>query len=147
LIDEFYEDLLGKNIDRERTINLDELGILSHDLADLELPFTEEEVWKTIKKLPPDKAPHLDGFTGRFYKACWPIIKSDIMAAVGDFAGFEVLNAAYITLLPKKEEAEQPRDFRPISLVHSFAKLITKMLANRLACRLQQMVSPNQSLL
>jgi hypothetical protein len=82
LIDEFYEDLLGKNIDRERTINLDELGILSHDLADLELPFTEEEVWKTIKQLPPDKAPGPYGFTGRFYKACWPVIKSDIMAAV-----------------------------------------------------------------
>jgi len=150
LLDEFYEGLLGTSLDRARTINLDALGILSHDLADLELPFTEEEVWKTIKQLPPDKAPGPDGFTGRFYKACWPVIKKDIMAAVSAvwsrrFAGFEVLNAAYITLLPKKEEAEQPQDFRPISLVHSFAKLITKMLANRLACRLQQMVSPNQS--
>jgi len=69
LLDEFYEGLLGTSLDRARTINLDALGILSHDLADLELPFTEEEVWKTIKQLPPDKAPGLDGFTGRFYKA------------------------------------------------------------------------------
>ena len=58
---------------------------------------------------------------------------------------FEALNSAYITLLPKKEGAEQPKDFRPISLVHSFAKLVTKLLANRLAPRLQQIVSPNQS--
>jgi len=36
-------------------------------------------------------------------------------------------------------------DFRPISLVHSFAKLATKLLANRLAGRLDQLVSPNQS--
>ena len=50
---------------------------------------------------------------------------------------FEALNSAYITLLPKKEGAEQPKDFRPISLVHSFAKLVTKLLANRLAPRLQ----------
>jgi len=56
-----------------------------------------------------------------------------------------VLNSAYITLLPKKDGADQPKDFRPISLVHSFAKLITKMMANRLAGRLQQMVSPIQS--
>ena len=44
-----------------------------------------------------------------------------------------------------KEEADQVKDFRPISLVHSFAKLVTKMLANRLASRIEQMVSPNQS--
>ena len=43
------------------------------------------------------------------------------------------------------DSAERPKDFRPISLVHSFAKLVTKLLANRLASRLQQLVSPNQS--
>jgi hypothetical protein len=37
------------------------------------------------------------------------------------------------------------KDFRPISLVHSFAKLVTKVLANRLAVRLNSMVSPVQS--
>jgi hypothetical protein len=43
---------------------------------------------------------------------------------------FEVLNSAFITLIPKKIGADH---FRPISLVHSFAKLVTKVLANRLA--------------
>ena len=33
----------------------------------------------------------------------------------------------------------------PISVVHSFAKLVTKILANRLASKLDQLVSPNQS--
>jgi hypothetical protein len=58
---------------------------------------------------------------------------------------FGILNSAYITLLPKRAGADQPKDFRPISLVHSFAKLVTKLLANRLAPKLQQMVSPVQS--
>jgi len=142
--------LLGNCPDREYTINLNELQIIAHDLADLELPFSEEEVWNTIKILPSDKAPGPDGFTGRFYKACWPIIKEDIMLAVSavwnrKFVNLGVLNSAYITLLPKKDGADQPKDFRPISLVHSFTKLITKMMANRLAGRLQQMVSPIQS--
>ena len=56
-----------------------------------------------------------------------------------------MLNSAYITLLPKRFDAEQVKDFRPISLVHSFAKLVTKILANRLASRLDKMVYPNQS--
>lgn len=61
------------------------------------------------------------------------------------FGGFRSLNTAYIPLLPKKDGAEEPKDFRPISLVHSFAKLFTKILANRLASKLQPMLSPNQS--
>jgi hypothetical protein len=54
--------------------------------------------------------------------------------------GFSVLNTAYITLLPKKEVVEQPNNFRPIILVLSFAKMVTKILANRLAGRLNEMV-------
>jgi hypothetical protein len=100
--------------------------------------------------MPSDKAPRPDGFTGRFYKSCWPIIKADIMAAVSalcsrKFRNFGSLNLAYIVLIPKKEGADQPKDFQPISLVHSFIKLITKLMANRLVARLQQMVSLNQS--
>jgi hypothetical protein len=62
-----------------------------------------------------------------------------------NFRNLWMLNSAYITLIPKKTDADQVKDFRPISLVHSFAKLVTKLLANRLASRLDQMVSPNQS--
>jgi hypothetical protein len=45
----------------------------------------------------------------------------------------------------QKQMDDQVKDFRPISLVHSFAKLVTKILANRLAKRLTEMVSPSQS--
>jgi len=61
------------------------------------------------------------------------------------FANFELLNSAFVILLPKKEDATGIKDFRPISLVHSFAKLVTKILANRLAGSLDQLVTPNQS--
>jgi hypothetical protein len=44
-------------------------------------------------------------------------------------------------LLPKIEDAQSIKDYRPISLVHSFATLVTKILVNRLAEWLQQMVS------
>jgi hypothetical protein len=62
-----------------------------------------------------------------------------------DFRNFRQLNSAFITLLPKKEEAQQPGEFRPISLVHSFAKLVTKILANRLAPHMDKLVTTNQS--
>jgi hypothetical protein len=37
------------------------------------------------------------------------------------------------------------KDYRPIRLTHSFAKLISKVLANRLGPHLEQLISVNQS--
>jgi hypothetical protein len=147
--DDFYTSLLGSCEERDTTIDLEALGVQSHDLAALDAPFSEEEMWETIKQLPSDMASGPDGFTGRFFKSCWPTIKVDVMSAVSciwarKFRNLSSLNSAYIILLPKHEAAQNVKDFRPISLVHSFAKLVTKILANRLAGRLQQMVSPNQ---
>jgi hypothetical protein len=61
------------------------------------------------------------------------------------FKNMRALNSTFITLLPKMDEASHVKDYRPISLVHSFAKHVTKTLSNRLARRLQQMVSLNQA--
>jgi hypothetical protein len=48
-------------------------------------------------------------------------------------------------LLPKKEEAHQIGDYRPINLMHSIAKIFSKILANRLATRLPEMLSLSRS--
>jgi hypothetical protein len=69
---------------------------------------------------------------------CWPILKNGLMAAFSAVWSRKVmnlglLNTTYVTLLPKCEDAEKIKDYRPISLVHSFAKVVTKLLANRLA--------------
>jgi hypothetical protein len=50
-----------------------------------------------------------------------PIIKVDFIAALiclqqGDARRLELLNSAYMTLIPKKLEAVEAKDFRPISL-------------------------------
>jgi hypothetical protein len=62
-----------------------------------------------------------------------------------NFRNLWMLNSAYSILIPKRQDTDNVEDFRPISLVHSFAKLVTKNLANRLASLLDEMVSPNQS--
>jgi hypothetical protein len=42
---------------------------------------------------------------------------------IGDGRGFGKLNRSLITLIPKRPDALEVGDFRPISLVHSFGKL------------------------
>jgi hypothetical protein len=63
----------------------------------------------------------------------------------GDVSKLHLLNSAYITLIPKTVEALEVKDYRPISLIHSFTKIITKILANKLAVRLPILVSQCQS--
>jgi hypothetical protein len=64
---------------------------------------------------------------------------------VGDGRAFVKLNRALITLIPKKPDAQEVGDFRPISLVHSFAKLFSKLMLNRLRPKMEMLVSCNQS--
>ena len=85
-----------------------------------------------------------------FFKKAWPIIKGDLLNAFNAFwaqdaRSFHLLNDAYLVLLAKKEQPEGIGGYRPISLIHSFGKLITKCLANRLAPVLGRLVLPNQS--
>lgn len=103
-----------------------------------------------MKSIALGKAPGPDGFTCLFYQQCWEFIKTDIMVAfhcLGHLAVniIDLQNQAMLTLVPTKLDAQEPCDFRPISLLHSFAKLLSKVLARRLAPELSKLVSPNQS--
>ncbi|WVZ55767.1 hypothetical protein U9M48_006389 [Paspalum notatum var. saurae] len=121
-----------------------------HDLSTLDAPFTEEELKTAIQQMPADKAPGPDGFTGAFFTKCWEIIKADVLKAANAFhllrtSNLSILNSANIVLIPKKEGADSVGDYRPISLIHSFAKIISKVLAMRLAPHMDNLVSPSQS--
>lgn len=96
------------------TINWASIPIADHDLSHLGDPITEEEVKVAILALPSDKAPGLDGFTGKFFKECWDIIKDDLMLAINHFSNLHTenlhwLNSANIGLIPKKDGAEDIR--------------------------------------
>ena len=57
LLDNFFSDLLGTEIQRPFTLNLLNCHRDPVDLSDLESPFSEREVQDTIASLPNDKAP------------------------------------------------------------------------------------------
>ncbi|GJW56983.1 RNA-directed DNA polymerase, eukaryota [Tanacetum coccineum] len=54
-------------------------------------------------------------------------------------------NASFIALIPKVTDAILVSDFRPISLIGSVYKVVTKILANRLATVISVLVSDTQS--
>jgi hypothetical protein len=97
-----------------------------------------------------DKCPGPDGFSACFFVVYRNIIKVDVMAVFNslsrlDSRGFGAANSSLITLLPKRLGAEEVKDFRPISLIHGIAKWVAKVIANRLAPLLPQLVGSHQS--
>lgn len=55
-------------------------------------------------------------------------------------ANFAKINSALVTLLPKKDGVESLGDFRPISLINSVAKLITKVLSMHLSGKIGSLI-------
>ena len=51
------------------------------------------------------------------------------------------LNSTFIVMVPKKEGADDLKDFRSISLVGSLYKFIAKVLANRLKKVISRLVN------
>ena len=55
------------------------------------------------------------------------------------------INSTFLVLIPKKGGAEDLMDSRPISLMGSLYKLLSKVLANRLKKVISKVISPTQN--
>ena len=143
-----YKAHMGQTCKPAMHFDLNNLVNLTVDLSSLVEPFTREEIDKVIKDMPSDKAPGPDGFNGHFLERCWYIIKEDFYKLCEDFYQHELklesINDSYITLVPKKSSPETVNDYRPISLLNSSLKMITKILADRLQRTISELIHDNQ---
>jgi hypothetical protein len=99
---------------------------------------------------PKEKAPGPDGFIDIFFSTCWEVVNVDLMHAIDHFfslnqQGLHLLNQAYIVLIPKKKCPQKNSEYKHISLINSFANIISKILANRLRPELDNLISTNQT--
>nr|GEW07339.1 RNA-directed DNA polymerase, eukaryota, reverse transcriptase zinc-binding domain protein [Tanacetum cinerariifolium] len=103
-------------------------------VLDFEAEVSIEEIKKAVWDCGTDKAPGPDSFTFGFYKRFWGLIESDVVEAVKYFfqtgSFYKGCNSSFITLISKIPDAKLVKDFRPISLIGSLYKIITKILAN-----------------
>ncbi|KAJ9538630.1 LOW QUALITY PROTEIN: hypothetical protein OSB04_031363 [Centaurea solstitialis] len=106
------------------------------EAAGLEVPFSEVEVWTAIKNCGSSKAPGPDGFNFRFLKKFWPLLKQDILLALEWFWENGKINdgcnSSFISLIPKVTCLLNLNEYRRISLIGSYYKIVSKVLTARL---------------
>lgn len=97
----------------------------------------------------PVKAPEPDGLHAVFFQRYWNDVGGDLVNFIqrffrdGTFP--EEINKFLICLIPKFDNPQTIKQFRPIGLCNSAYKLVTKILVNRLRPHLQELISANQN--
>ena len=83
----------------------------------------EKEILQAVRDMEEDKAPGPDSFSVAFFHHCWRVVEKDVLTVFEEFRQYskfeKSLNVTFITLVPKKNDASNVRDFRPISLARS----------------------------
>jgi hypothetical protein len=106
-------------------------------------------VKETVWSCDGNKSPGPDGFNINFFKACWSIVQKDVLDFLREFHETVVLpkamTASFFTLIPKKDHPQDLFYYRPICLIESLYKILSKLLANRLKKVLGKLISKCQS--
>uniref|UniRef100_A0A8P4KAC5 Reverse transcriptase domain-containing protein n=1 Tax=Dicentrarchus labrax TaxID=13489 RepID=A0A8P4KAC5_DICLA len=115
----------------------------------LDSPLTPQELYAALQSMQGRKAPGIDGLTVEFYKAFWDILAHDIIDVFNEslVSGSLPLSCrrAIITLLPKKGNLQEIRNWRPVSLLCTDYKILSKVLANRLKGTMEQILHRDQT--
>ena len=104
---------------------------------------------KLIKNLPTNKSAGAGGFTGKFYQTFREELTPILLKLFQNIAEGGALpnsfNEATITLIPKPDkDVTKKENNRPISLMHIDAKILNKILANRIQQHIKRMIHHDQ---
>jgi hypothetical protein len=107
-----------------------------------------EEIKSAVFSLNNDSAPGPDGFGACFFQTYWDIISQDVINAVLQFftTGWILpnFNSNTIVLIPKVSNANSLNQYRPIALANFKFKILSKIIADRLASIMPAITSVQQ---
>jgi hypothetical protein len=147
----YYKNLFSTNFVLQDSRLVDE--VIPHLITDdvnailTMLPSTEE-IKAAVFSLNKDSAPGPDGFGAFFFQHYWDIVHKEVVNAVLEFftSGWILpgYNSNIIALIPKSPDALSIDQYRPIAMANFKFKIISKIIADRLASIMPSIVSEEQ---
>ena len=119
------------------------------EVESLNRPITADEIEAVIKKLPAHKSPGLDGFTGEFYKTFkeegTPILLRLLKKYKKREDSQTFFYEAGISLIPTPDkDITKKENSRPILLRDIDAKILNKILADRIQQHIKKIIHHDQ---
>jgi hypothetical protein len=134
---------------KELFINNEIPKLTEDEKASCELVLTIDEIAKAVKNLKNEKTPGMDGFPVEFYKFFWkdvgPLVFDSLAGSINKGEMSIDQKRGVINLIPKKDkDVRRLKNWRPISLLNTDYKILTKTLATRLKHVLPSVIHPDQ---
>lgn len=155
---EFYEKLYDENPSNlspiaevlEQIQDTDHPTLSVEDRDILDSPFTEQELKKALQQLNTNKCPGTDGFSPELYLAFWDLLAPNLVRSLSYSIESGLLSnnqrRGVINLIPKKDQDRRHiANWRPITILNTDYKILTKAMALRLQKPLDTIIHPNQS--
>ena len=146
----FYQTLYTRDNSYFDIQNTTGIKLGKEDMQNLEEVLKEDEIYKAICEMKPNKTPGNDGLPVEFYQTFWRIIK-DRLIELYEFSLqrgelHQSGRRGVISLLPKGDkDPTLLKNWRPLTLLNVDYKILAKALATRLKKILPSIIGPQQT--
>uniref|UniRef100_A0A8C7IU91 Reverse transcriptase domain-containing protein n=1 Tax=Oncorhynchus kisutch TaxID=8019 RepID=A0A8C7IU91_ONCKI len=151
VVEDFYGELFGVKDVCEETMG-DLLTYIDKTLPktdDLTKDLTRTEIEQGLKHFKRGKSPGEDGLPLEFYLTFWDVLADELLTVFTDFEHLDRLPDSFrvgiVTLLYKKNDRTDLKNWRPITLLNFDCKLFTKVLTLRMSSVLGEVIHPDQT--
>ena len=147
---QFYEKLYTSDQGVNCSIQIEpERKLTDIQKDELDKPITVEEIQNSIKTMARNKSPGSDGLQVEFYACFWLRVRQPMMDAFNyalrTGCMHESARVGIISLIPKRNNLQDIRNWRPIVLLNSDYKVLSKTIASRIKGVLQDIINSDQT--